>query len=643
MQRGDSLTVTLPGQTEPTTGTIRLLLADKALLLLPDTTTAWVPIPRPEKGGMTTTMRPTPPRTAATPGTPQQQAFDVGDAEESELDRIVKNPCCRLSVTISSWLAKKNDYPGTEFVGTVMSSSDKAIKLRTDDGHDMWLPRSQIKAYAQENAVAVKAPEDYGTDDDLPPIPHTRMNAWAHQRRAYHFAFDKPASMLAMGMGTGKSLTASALIYNKGCKLSFIFCPSSVVPVWPKEFGKHIAADIRVVGYGKGIATAKKMKKFNAAIADAQRDGMPLVLVTNYEALRSADFLEWVLNLPLDSLICDEIHKLKSPTGTTSKAMAQVAKGVPFRLGLTGTPMPHSPLDIFGQYRILDPTIFGEYYSRFRSYYAEVFDLGGVPLVKGYRNQEELNAGFRRIAFQVGREVLDLPPATHVMRFAQFSPAEQKVYNSLEEEFYAWLEEGVEVSADNALVRLLRLQQLTSGYCRNDITDKEEQVNTAKQELLSDVLDDLPVHEPVIVFAKYTHDLDTIRAVCAEQGRSYAELSGRKDDLAAWQAGEYDVIGINIRAGEAGIDLTRSHYAIYYSLGFSLGDYDQSLARNHRPGQNDEVTYVHLLVEGTVDEKIYRSLQEHRDIVQSIMTWHITHTRVSALDGYDEDFFAAVA
>lgn len=76
---------------------------------------------------------------------------------------------------------------------------------------------------------------------------------------------------------------------------------------------------------------------------------------------------------------------------------------------------------------------------------------------------------------------------------------------------------------------------------------------------------------------------------------------------------------MQIQSGGAGVDFTRSRYCIYYSLGFSLGDYDQSLARIHRPGQQREVTYYHLIAKDTVDEQVYAALDARRDVVTSIM------------------------
>ena len=100
------------------------------------------------------------------------------------------------------------------------------------------------------------------------------------------------------------------------------------------------------------------------------------------------------------------------------------------------------------------------------------------------------------------------------------------------------------------------------------------------------------------------------------------ELSGRENNLEAWQQGGADILGVQIQAGGVGISLVRARYCIYYSVGFSLGDYEQSLARVHRPGQNQSVIYYHLVAGGTVDEKVYDALQKRRKVIDEIFGFY---------------------
>jgi SNF2 family DNA or RNA helicase len=187
----------------------------------------------------------------------------------------------------------------------------------------------------------------------------------------------------------------------------------------------------------------------------------------------------------------------------------------------------------------------------------------------------------------------------------------------MEAMFYAGVEDG-SITAANALVRLLRLQQITGGSVNNDL-GQSVQVSTSKETLLADVLEDLEIKEPVVVFCRFRHDMAVVRRVAEKQGRTVAELSGSHNDLREWQDGKYDVIVVQIRSGGSGVDLTRASMAIYYSLSYSLGDYDQSRARVHRPGQTKSTTYIHLVANDTIDKIVYRALSDRKDVVDSIL------------------------
>jgi SNF2 family DNA or RNA helicase len=137
--------------------------------------------------------------------------------------------------------------------------------------------------------------------------------------------------------------------------------------------------------------------------------------------------------------------------------------------------------------------------------------------------------------------------------------------------------------------------------------------------VLADRLEDLPVTEPVVVFCRFRSDLEDVAAVARELGREYAEVSGERKDLERWQRGDAVILGVQMQSGGVGIDCSRAAYAFYYSLGFSLGDYEQSLARLRRPGQTRCVRYYHLVCEGTVDAQVYAALRERRHVVEAVL------------------------
>jgi SNF2 family DNA or RNA helicase len=468
---------------------------------------------------------------------------------------------------------------------------------------------------------AINAPlcqtNDAGTaaaPGDLPEIPGLTGASWQHQRAGYAFCQVRRGALLAFDMGLGKSRVAVGLVRGRS-QFALILCPKSVVAVWPREFSKHLANPevFIVVPLDRGTVAEK-----TRAAERHMGTGKRVVLVLNYESAWREPFCSFAMRAGFDTLVMDEAHKIKAPGGKASRFCARLGSRCRFRLALTGTPMPHSPLDIYGIYRTLNPGIFGTNFHQFKTRYAI---MGGFESrsVVGYQRQRELHDNFNSIAVRAGKELLDLPPEQDVTIPVTLSPAAMRVLKALERDFYAALENGA-ITAANALVKLLRQQQVTGGYARYD-DGGMEQVDTGKADALEDLLEGMGA-EAAVVFTRFTADLDTVAAVCAKLDIRYSELSGRKNQLAEWQSGADDagqVIGVNIQAGGAGIDLTRARYCIYFSLGFSLGDYMQSRARVHRPGQDRPVTYYHLVAEKTVDVKVYEALAARREVVDHIL------------------------
>ena len=121
-----------------------------------------------------------------------------------------------------------------------------------------------------------------------------------------------------------------------------------------------------------------------------------------------------------------------------------------------------------------------------------------------------------------------------------------------------------------------------------------------------------------MVFARFRPDLDLIHRVAERLGRQSYEVSGAEKQLTEWKE-DGGILAVQIQAGGLGLDLTEARYCVYYSLGFSLGDYQQSMARLHRPGQERKVEYSHLIAAGTVDTDIMRALDKKERVILHIL------------------------
>lgn len=519
----------------------------------------------------------------------------------------------------------------TAKVWTLPATNTSAHGLRDAAARHLhaFAPSVEVDAMADAEAATVVEQRAalLGDEADLPRVP-TRTEAWTHQRRGYAFALPRTAAMLAMDMGTGKSLTAIGLAEGwPGWKTPramrvLVLCPVSVMRVWPREFRIHADRDWNVsVPTGSG---AKKAKVIAAAIAATPAE-RPLAVVVNYEAAWRDPVAALLLGEAWDIVICDESHRIKSPNGKASQFAHTLASRAHRRLALTGTPMPHSLLDAYAQARFLDEGVFGTSFFRFRHRYAV---MGGYEQrqVVAFQNQDDFADRFARLAFQCSADdVLDLPDTVDVVRTCDLEPAARAAYKAMEDDFIADTREG-RITAANGGVKVLRLQQITGGVAPVEDPDNPPSrpavISTAKRDLLKDVLTDLPAGDPVVVFARFSADLAAIREVADELGRSYAEISGNRkdalDDDARLMAG-IEVVGVQIQSGGVGIDLTRAAVAVYYSIGHNLGDFQQSLKRIHRPGQTRSTLYVYLVAAGTVDSTIITALRNREEGISAVL------------------------
>jgi SNF2 family DNA or RNA helicase len=422
-------------------------------------------------------------------------------------------------------------------------------------------------------------------------------------------------------MGTGKSKVTVDLAVNWGCRRILILCPLSVRDVWRREIPKHAAAPIDTLILEKG--SCQRNAKDAAAFLARRRAGAA-ALVVNYDSAKQPAFAGWALEQEWDLVVCDEIHRIKDASSQVNKFCVKLAKHAKRRLGLTGTPMGNNPPDnLFGIFLFLDPGVFGTSRTRMRQHYA----ICGNPMipqqVTGYKNLDDLYQRMAPLTCIVKNDVLDLPPVNHHTLECELSASGRAVYDQMRDEFIAELRSGA-VTAANAMVKALRLRQITSGFLQPEEADRPESVDTSKAEALADLLEDLGPGEPVVVFGCFTEDLRRVQAVAKKLGRRYGEVSGARKDLTrtAEMPTDVDVLGVQVQAGGLGVDLSRACYAVWYNhpwSPWSLTDYDQATARVHRPGQTRPTHYYHLLCKGTIDLRVYRALSEKRDVVDSVL------------------------
>ena len=465
------------------------------------------------------------------------------------------------------------------------------------------------------------------------------VDPWPHQVKAYDMAlatFSKGYGGygLLFDLGTGKTITAVGIMgrmyLDKKIDRVLVAAPSSVLPEWSKtldRFAKFPNA--------WSICTGDKRQRERSIDALSKCSGLKVAII-NYESAWRTD--EAILKFAPQLIVADESQRIKCHTAKQSKFMHKLAEKAPYRMILSGTPLQNSPLDFFSQYLFLDKSVFGTKWYGFKGRYA-VQQTGfnratgrEFKQVVAYRNLDELTERVHSIALRVENGVIDLPPELPpITRYAVLSRDERRVYDSIKEDSIAELEGGGVVTAQNALSKILRLQQVTSGFIVNEDGELSNVAEkSAKVELFSEVVDDVVVEqgEKMVVFFRFIHDLENIEAVLKAKGIGYVSLYGgtkQGDRAAAVKAFSEDpsvkVFVGQIAASGTGIDglQDQCHTACFYSLGYNYAEYFQAKGRINRNGQEKSCVYVHLVCEGTVDELVLKSMEEKKNLADMIV------------------------
>lgn len=460
----------------------------------------------------------------------------------------------------------------------------------------------------------------------LMPIKTT---AFEHQLQAYTFTcklfgllpsdFHSRGVALLMEQGCGKTITSvaisGALFYARKITKICIVAPLSILSVWKDEFQRF--ADFP---YTLTVLRGNRKKK-REQLRNLANEGLQIAVV-NYESAwrMEKDIIAWGPDL----IIADEAHKMKEARTNQSKGMHSIGAHASYRLLLTGTVINNKELDIFSQYKFVEPQIFGTSFFTFRNRY---FDMGGygghIPIFKQSMKDDFLKR-MHAIAFRVTKaECLDLPEITEEVRRIELEPKAQKIYNELEKESYTELSSS-EVSAVNVLTKLLRLCQVTGGHLTDDDGDSNL-VSTAKLNALTDIVEaSVEDNKKIVVMARFIPELNDIQQMLDKKGIGYAVIRGGTKDREAQirrfqEEPDCMVFVGQIAAAGLGLTLTAASTMCFYSLDYSMSNFEQAKARIHRISQKENCHYIYLVAKNTVDVKVLRALRNKVNLAKSLV------------------------
>jgi len=464
-----------------------------------------------------------------------------------------------------------------------------------------------------------------------------KTKPYAHQLKALEMSWNKEVFAYFMEMGTGKSkvlLDNVAMLFDKGKINSvLIVAPKGVYKNWfdseiPEHMPKHI--DRNVVLWKSLITKEQKLKcdsLFEQNFTKLQ------IFIMNVEALstkKGLDFARQFLNVRKALFAVDESTTIKNPGAKRTKNILGLSKLAKYRRILTGSPVTKSPLDLFTQCFFLDPYLldFTSYYA-FRNRYAEMrtanFSGRSVQVVAGYKNLAELSNQLKPFSYRVLKDdCLDLPPKTFMKRIIQLTSEQKRVYQEMKATALATLN-GKMVTTMNVITQLMRLQQITCGHFKADDDSIQEIKNNRIDELMELIEE---VEGKAVIWAHWRHDIVTIvREIEKEYPGSVMTYYGdttpddRQKAIREMQDPESKVrflVGTP-QTGGYGITLTGASTMIYYSNGYDLEKRQQSEARIDRIGQKKPMTYIDILAEDTIDEKIVKALRKKVNIATQVM------------------------
>ena len=476
-------------------------------------------------------------------------------------------------------------------------------------------------------------------EDPAPLLPYpVKANLYKHQIRGANMALRAFGALDAktpgggfgelFEMGCGKTLTTIAVagaLYNLG-KIDrvLVVAPTSVCSVWPHDLNQFAAFpwEARVLLGDK----KKRLKALN------ELKNWPFkalrIAVINYESTHRDGIFEALAAYRPDLIVCDESQRIKNPSAAQSKALHKLGDAAPFRMILSGTPVQNNAVDLYSQYRFLDPAVYGANFYAFKNRYCIMGGYGQHQIV-GYRNMDELVEKEHSVAYRVTKEeCLDLPQQTFINRYVQFTDAEQAIYEQLHKSSFLELETGENVTATTILTMYLRLMQLTGGFLTADESTRPKQVNTAKLDALADIVDDYVVDagKKLVIFARFRAEIAAIENLLRLRKIQYGSIYG---DVPMEERGKIvedfqtnpdtKVFVAQIQTAGLGITLHAASTAVFYSYDYNYANYAQALARIHRIGQRLPVTYIHLVVDGSIDEKILAALENKEDMAKTVV------------------------
>ena len=463
-----------------------------------------------------------------------------------------------------------------------------------------------------------------------------KTKPYEHQLTALKKSWNKETYAYFMEMGTGKTkvlIDNMSMLYDKG-KIdgALIIAPKGVIKTWyEQELPTHLPNHIENVSIlWQSNITKKQQEKLETLF---EIETALHILVMNVEALsteKGVKFAFKFLNSHKTLVAIDESTTIKTPTAKRTKNIIGLGKHAKYRRIMTGSPVTKNPLDLYTQCEFLDPYLldFSSYYA-FRNRYAEMTTMNvrgrSIQVVKEFRHLGELSKSLQPFSYRVLKEdCLDLPPKNWIKRHITLTKEQDKIYKQMKKHALAMLN-GKVTSTMTVLTQLMRLHQITCGHFTADDGSVQDVDSNRIKELMN-ILEE--TEGKAIIWANYQRDITQItdnieKAYGPGSVVDYYGLTpqeDRQDNIRKFQSDPKCRFMVGTPStGGYGITLTAANTVIYYSNGYDLEKRLQSEDRAHRIGQKKNVTYIDIICEDTVDEKIVKALRDKINVASEVL------------------------
>ena len=466
-----------------------------------------------------------------------------------------------------------------------------------------------------------------------------KIKPFDHQITALERGWQRPEFGLFMEMGTGKSkvlIDNLGMLYQEGeINFALIIAPKGVYRNWTsKEIPEHMSDDIphRVIRW---VASPNKTQQAEMRSVGEAFEGLTIFVmnVESFSSVKGRTAGEWMgRTFGRNGLIAiDESTTIKNHKAKRTKALMKIASAFKYKRLLTGSPVTKSPMDLYSQCEFLRPGLLGyDSFYAFQGRYAVVqrktMGSHAFQQIVGFRNLDELTFKIDQFSYRVlKQDCLDLPDKIYTVRYVGLTKEQRDMYNSIKQHALVMLDDGELSTAPAVITQMLRLQQILSGHLKTDDGDTVY-FDSKRMDALKEILEE---HDgKAIIWSRFRYDIQQITKMLNEtfeQGCAASYYGDTSDDERQRAVNDFQnsehlkfFVGNPSTAGY-GLTLTEANLVIYYANDFNLETRAQSEDRAHRIGQKNNVTYVDLISEGTIDERIVKSLQSKIDIGAKVL------------------------